>query len=213
MKVTSNNINFKSKIKVVSPADYEFISWKLSRNENVDDIYKWMLDPKQVYTPEHKCYRTNSKFLATEGIRSCIAGVFSSKDNLDSFAMHIYDNEDNFHRLSTLDSYIKGTDAFLVGSREDYPESKKIFDYFKEKIKLGKMSATILESFNDLWEANFIRIAESDEIILCIKDILNPKKYVKNMEELMQAFKKVQISPNDTFEFLSSQVAKVVAKR
>lgn len=207
------NINFRSKIKIVSPEDFDLVTWKLSRSGEIDEIFKLMLNPKDVYNPSQKCYRTNSDVVATIGVRSCTAGVFSNEQNPASLVMHIYDCKDNFERLSELDSYIEGKNAFLIGSREEYPFSQKVFEFFKDKITTKNIPATIFEGFNDLWEANFIHLANSDEIIVCIKDILNYKRYVKNMEELKQAFKSVVISSNDTIEFVTSKVAKAVCSR
>lgn len=206
-----NNLTFKANIKIVSPADYNLADWKLSRNNNIEEIDRWMLNPKLVDKPEQKCYRVNAEVVNTKGIRSCVAGVFFDKNNSESLVMHIYDSQDNFERLSTLNPHIKGKSGFLIGSREDYPESKEIFKYFNDQIKLKNIKTTILEGFNDMWEASFIYLAKANEIILCIKDILNPQKYVKNKDELMKAFKRVVISPNDTIEFISTKAAKAVS--
>lgn len=206
-----NNLSFKANIKIVSPADYNLADWKLSRNNNVEEIYRWMLNPKLIDKLEHNCYRANAEVVNTKGIRSCVAGVFSDKDKSESLVMHIYDSKDNFERLSTLNPHIKGKSGFLIGSREEYPESKKIFKYIEEQAKSKNITTTIMENFNDMWEASFIYLAKKNEIILCIKDILNPKRYVKNKDELMKAFKRVVISPNDTIEFISSKIAKAVS--
>ena len=55
-----------------------------------------------------------------------------------------------------------------------------------------------------MWEADVAYDSTGDEFFVSIKDIQNPKKYIKNKEELLEAFDEIILSPKDELEFMTT---------
>ena len=210
MKVQNiNNVNFKMNIKVVSPKDYDRINDELAKTRNMEEVFNWEIVPAGFLENRFRAYRTDVDLASTDGVRSCTGGVIR-KDNKASVFFHIGDTRDNLKNINCILPFMQGESAFMVGARSKYDYSGLLFNKLRKFINEdNKIPLTYMEDFNDHWEAGFTYDALKDELILCVKDILNPKKYVKNMEELLGAFKKVVVSPNDTIEFLQESVRKI----
>ena len=198
---------FKSNIKIVSPEDFNKMTWKASCDDGMDEIFNYLLKDKYDSSDvKWKCYRTNAKNVLSEGVRSCIGGlVIDEKAKSAKLAMHVYDDENNFSRLSAFNPLLKGTNALLIGSRAQFEYSPKTFKYFEEKLNSNNVPISIFEDLQNSWEVDFAYVAKTNDILLCIKDIMNPKKYVKSMDELLKAFKRVVVSKKDTLEFINSK--------
>ena len=213
MKVSGiNNICFKSHIKVVSPKDYNNIVKELEADTKYDNIMEYFIKPLFIYPDSFKAYRTNLLKGSTEEIRSCTAGLVFDKNCEVPLFFHIYDDNSNIRDLKIIEPHMKGENAILVGSRTMYKKSRKLFKAIESLLDSNSIPITVFEDFEDTWEADIAYNSLKEEVYLCVKDIMNPKKYVKTMEELLKAFKKVKISPKDTIEFLTEKTKEVVKK-
>lgn len=206
------NLNFKSHIKVVSPKDYNNVVKELEVDTRYDDIMEYFIKPLCIFPDSFKAYRTNVLKGSTEEIRSCTAGLVFDKKSEAPLFFHIYDDSSNINNLSVIEPYMKGENAILIGSRTKFKKSRELFKTIEKMLDSKSIPMTVFEDFENTWEADMAYDSQKDEVYLCVKDIMNPKMYVKTMDELLKAFKRVQISSRDTIEFLAEKTKEVVKK-
>lgn len=213
MKIDSvTNLNFKSNIKVVSPNQYNKIVKDMEADTRYDDILEYFIKPLFIYPDSFKAYRTNLSKGSTEEIRSCTAGLVFDKNQKVPLFFHIYDDNSNIRDLGVIEPYMKGENAILIGSRTKFKKSRELFQAIERLLNLKSIQLTVFEDFENTWEADVAYDSQKEEVYLCVKDIMNPKMYVKTMDELLKAFKRVQISSKDTIEFLAEKTKEVVRK-
>lgn len=199
---TNNNINFESRIKIIGPKKYSKKISQMSRSANYENISQWFIYPEFTLGGSSKAYRKHITQGSTENIRSCTAGLITKEKNPAPLFFHLYDCAENINFCSILDTHMMGTNGFLLGSRKQFKESPILFKAIKKMIDNNKISLTFFEDFKNNWEASIAYNSIKDEIYICIKDILDPSKHIKNLQELQNAFSKIQISPKDTIEFI-----------
>lgn len=204
MKIVNSNISFKSNIKIVSPAKYKMLTEKMAQNSSCEYIYEWrFLKHKLLNLSKTNPYRLNANQVVTEGIRSCTGCfVVDKKSKNLPLAFHLYDELNSVEKVEDLDKFIKGTNAFLIGARGKFKDSLPLFNKCENMLKKNKIPTTIMKDFRGKWEADIAYDSTNDDIIICIKDIFDPRKYVNNFPELKNSFNKFELSPTDTMEFL-----------
>ena len=200
-----NNINFKSKIKVLSPTDYERLINNMSINPNYQNIFDWNIELKPKEPESFRAYRVNTELASTENIKSCTGALFITPGEKINLVTHLLNSAENIKNLTKLEPYANGENAFIVGSKSEYDYSSELYKAVENMAKIKKMPITKLEDMDRYWEAHFACDALKDTIYLCVNEIINPDRYVKSLDTLKRVFKKVSISPKDTIEFISEQ--------
>lgn len=213
MKVRSiDNLNFKSHIKLVSPEDYNRIVKSMEADKRYDNIIEYMIKPLIPFLCKEKAYYTNTLKGSTEEIRSCTAGLVVDNAKEAPLFFHIYDDSSNIRNLDVIEPYMQGSNAILIGSRSKFKKSRKLFKAIEGLLDSKSIPMTVLEDFENMWECDVAYDSKKEEVYLCIKDILKPEIYVKTQEELLKAFKRVQISTKDTIEFIAENAKSIVKK-
>ena len=205
----TKNLNFKSNIYVISPKDYDNLTSDMSKDLEYKNIFNWTIDEKDDELVKFRAYRTNSNLISTEDVRSCTLLHCVDKGNSAPLTLHAYNSKENLENLSRLEPYVKGTNAFIMGSKSEYEYSSLIFDACEEITQKEKMPVTIFKDINRYWQASMAYISKTDSIFVCISEIMNPRNFVKNMEELTKIFKTIKISPTDTLEFIIGNKDKI----
>lgn len=198
----TNNLNFKSEIQILPPKEYEKVIGEMERNLEYKNIFLWDIVPKDDRYEKNYAYRTNSTLISTEDVRSCTLLHLVDEGKPSPLTMHASDNTENINNLSKLNQYIKGTNAFMMGSKEQYELSPILFEKTEKMIKKKKIPATIFKNLDLFWQASMAYNSKQNIIFLTISEVMNPKNYVKNLEELKNVFSKIQISPKDTIQFI-----------
>lgn len=206
MNITSkNNINFKSTIKILSPTDYERLIDNMSKTPAYQNIFDWDIVLKPNEPNSFKAYRVNTEQVSTENIRSCTGAAFMTPGKKVNAAVHLLNSAENIKDLSLIEPLLRGENAFIVGSKSEYEYSSDMYKAVEKIANAKKMFVTVLEDLDRYWEAHFACDAIKDTIYLCINEIINPRKYVKCMEDLKMVFKRISISPKDVIEFIAEQ--------
>ena len=197
------NLNFKSEIHVLCPYDYSRVTEIMSEMSNdYKNIFFWDIESADAEKYEKfKAYRTDCNLVSTEEIRSCTGYLSAEKGKKAPLTMHLYNSEENIKNLPKLEPYMRGTNAFVIGSKKKYEYSSSLFDKVVVMAKKKKLPITIMKNLSQEWQANFAYDANIDTIFLCINNIRQPNKFVQNMKELKKVFSKIQISPTDTIKF------------
>ena len=203
------NLNFKSNIYVVTPKDYENLTDEMSKNPEYKNIYNFLIGKKDDEFIKFRAYRTNSNLISTEDVRSCTLLHCINKGNCAPLTLHAYDSKENLENLPRLEPYVKGTNAFIMGSKSEYEFSSLIFDTCEKMINKEKIPVTIFKDLDKYWQASMAYISKTDSIFVCISEIMNPRNFVKNMEELIKIFKTVKLSPTDRIEFIMGNKDKI----
>lgn len=204
-----NSLSFKTNIKVISPEKFKKVSKKMFFNEHYQNISTWdILQDFDIYNINkfgafldfnNGAVRKNIVYVTTKGIRSCVGGIVANKE--DSLAFHICDNKENLNLLNTLEPHLNGKNAIILGSKPYWDKSKQLFRRIKKIFRDKKMPLTYFKRLKKTLEIDYAYNSKSDELFLCVKDIQNPRVFVKNMEELNYAFDEVRISKTDTLDF------------
>lgn len=205
MKVNkTDNLNFGTNIKVVSPRFYKFKTNDMFSNKNCKFIDYWEIKPCDEYIKNGLyAYRNNVESGFTNNIRSCTAGIISNKKEKASLFFHIFNSEKNLQDLEILKKFFKGNNAILVGSKENVPFSTEIFEELKNSAIKNNLPLTILQLLKKRLEANLAYDSHKDTLFMCVNDVLDKHQYVESMDELKEAFKTVNISDADNIKFLS----------
>lgn len=209
MKIDNqNNLAFKTNIRVVSPNRFRNIIVGLYGKGPLDEIVQFDIVP-EIKNPIFKAFATKVKNIYTKNIRTCTGVLVANKGKEASLFGHFYNSPENVKDTEILEPFMKGTNAILVGSKDQFYYSSEVFDTFKEKIKKRNIPMTIMKSLNPDYEANIAYTSEDDELILCVKNAFKPKEYVHDMTELKKVFRMVKISPTDTIQFDTKQKPKL----
>ena len=199
-----SSTNFQSKIKIVSPKFYDAVVNTMEKDPSYQNIFRWFLSTTPNYPNHFNAYRQNCLNISTEEIRSCSAGFFvNALEKITQLVFHVYDNKDNLEKFTTLRPLFNGSNGLLIGARKQYEHSFPLFEKAVTYAKENNIPVTIMKGFNDMWEANVAYDSSGDEFYLTIKDIQNPKKYIKTEEELNAVFDEFVLSPTDTLEFIA----------
>lgn len=203
MKIdNSSSMTFQSKIKFVSPKFFKYKTMQFWRNPACENICHW--DIKPIKSKKMCCgYRKNLELGFTEEVRSCIAGVVAKSGDKAPLFMHILNSNLNNKDAIELKQYFNGTNAILVGSKDEYSYSRVIFEKFKKYASANKLPLTIMQGLAQSWQAGLAYDSSKDTLFLCVNDIINPENYINNKRKLNEIFKKVDISPTDELEFVS----------
>lgn len=199
------NISFGSKINFVSSAKFKNLLSKNVKPQNIVDE-PWTFE----------AMRTADEFLGTAGINTCSGGCFADSKKASLF--HFSTDEKNFFTIDKFISKIsdmfnsqKCKSALLVGSKPaNVPvlpgkapdvQSENLFEILKFAMK--DLKPTILEGHrNAASGTNFIYDPKRDTYYVnTLLNVFDDTSYVKNMDDLKNAFKNIHISPNDMVVF------------
>lgn len=197
----ANNLNFKSNILILSPKEYEDVVGEMETHAEYKNICNWDILPKEK-DEFYSAYRTNSSLISSEDVRSCTLLHLVEEGETSPFTMHAYDSKENIKYLSKIKSHIKGSNAFIMGSKKQFKYSPILFDKTEKMINRKKIPATIFKNLSIFWQASMAYNAKQNTIFLTISEIMDPLNYVKNFQDLKKVFSKIQISPKDTVHFL-----------
>ncbi len=198
----TNNLTFQSKIRIVSPQFFQYKSMKMWKNPNCKLIDVWDIIPRYEMK-DFPGYRTNMDLGFTYGVRTCTAGVVVNQGKPASLFMHLLNSSANLKHMSFIKDYFKGTNAILVGSKDNFSYSIQVFNKLKNYTLNNGIPFTIMRRLAREWQANLAYVSKEDTLYLCVNNIIENTRYVKNMKQLQETFKEIEISPTDTVEFLS----------
>ena len=84
-----SNLNFGTKIKVVSPKDFKRIKYCIDKQNRLNNYIRQFIILPDSYSAT-QCYRTNVESCITTGIRTCIGiNIADTKKNKSSFVAHL----------------------------------------------------------------------------------------------------------------------------
>ena len=191
----SNNISFKSNIRLVSPRYFEKISEKInSQKGEFIDCYDLIPFLNKI---DYLAFRTNMEKGSTEGVLSCTAGVVARKGENCSLFMHLFNSKENIKNLKIIKKFFSGTNCILIGSKKELPYSKKLFSLIEKQAKKANLPITKMQGLSPSYEANLAYISNEDTLFVCIKDSNISRNYAKNKNDLKKLFDKLLISKND----------------
>ena len=186
----TNNLNFGTTIRVVSPDCFKEIGEKLMKNE-CEKVANWAIIPKYADDAQNYFkkiwlgYRINAANCYTKGVRSCVSGVVANKkanasgaDNASLF-MHIENTKSNIENLHYIKPYFEGTNAVLIGSKKHIEFSYPLFSKIESFAK-SKLPTSILKGLIHGWETDVAYLSEQDVLYLTVKHIEN-KNIIKNI--------------------------------
>ncbi len=205
-----NNLNFKSEIYVLSPKDYERVTSEMEKNLEYKNIFQWKIGSKDSDHVQSRAYRTDSTLISTEDVRSCTLLHLVDKGKPAPLTVHALDSEENVRNFPRLKSYVKGSNAFIMGSKSEYDYSSMVFDTAEKMVKEENIPATIFRDLNRYWQSSMAYNSKFDRIFVCISEIINPLNFVGDMEALKRVFKQVKFSPTDTIEFFKADKTKLL---
>ena len=198
----TDNISFKTNIKIVSPYKFRRITNKMKNFENCQCIEFWDIVPYiDGPTP---AYRTNVEYGYTKGVRSCTAVLTAKERNKAQFFGHMDGSKYNMLKLPLIKNKMKqGDNVIIIGAKPEYEDSvdfcNKVQRVFKRKRK--PIPITKLCFMDNQYEANIAYESGKDIMYLCIKYCGKNHPFVKSMKNLKKVFKQVEISPKDKIIF------------
>ena len=204
-----NNLSFKSEICILSPQNYNKLTAEMAKDLEYKNIFEWDIGAEDNKYVKLRAHRTDSSLISTEDVRSCTLLHVIDKGKPSPLTVHALDSKENLQNISRLDTYVKGTNALIMGSKSEYEYSSLVFDEVEKMVNSKNIPATIFRDLNRYWQSSMAYSSKLDRIFVCISEIMNPYNYVKNMEDLKRVFKQVKISPTDTIKFLFAEKSKV----
>ena len=155
----TNNLEFKSKIYVLSPEAFNHVKKRINKKQSCERIENWYIRPdldvenfdgnKYWYA-----YRKNVDCGYTEGIRTCTGGIAVNKGKKAPIFWHVLNSETNKENLSIITNNIEGTNVFMVGAKNKYKNSFSNFHKIFMKVCANKIPITALKGLSKTWEAN-----------------------------------------------------------
>lgn len=203
----TDNINFGTNIKIISPKAYEAKTRKMINKGNCRFIDWWDIKPAGGLNSEgFRGYRRDMERGYTNKVRICTAGVVANGSKKAPLFFHLLDSKKNKEDLGALKKYFNGTNAILVGSKEGFVYSKDIFDGVKDFAHKQKLPLTIFQTLSPRFEADLAYEAKKDTLYMSVHDAAYYSRYVETMDELKSVFRTVEISETDNIEFCDNNV-------
>ncbi|MBQ8635964.1 hypothetical protein IJ425_07420 [bacterium] len=213
----TNNISFKSRIVFTTPDKFEKIfNSRINESNFVGE--PWNLSS----------IRTKSNYLGTSSINNCTGFSLNSEEPLLG---HLMTSEENFNKLDKIKSYIENyiqthkiKSALIIGSKSpntpiaDFSHLKGIVPdeyinnklYDKNSFKLFQFIENIIKTLEPTIfkghkcpnsNTSFIYDSPNDTIYVCTYLDTFKNVFVKNKEDLKNAFEKIKLSSKDNLEF------------
>lgn len=199
----TDNLAFKTNIKCVSPRFFNRKTMNMfCSKEGCNIISRFDIDPIE-HLKECTGYRINTRQCYTEKVRTCTAGVVVDKGKKAPLFIHVSNSRRNKRDANLLQKFFHGTNAILIGSKDMFSYSRAVFDKFKNFALSKKLPLTMMQGLDRKWQANLAYNSDEDTLYLCVNNAAKESEYVKNMKELKQIFRKVEISPTDNIEFVN----------
>ena len=195
----NNNISFGTKIKVIPPRCYRRIARKMGKTKGCEIIKDW-----DIGSGSPRAFRENINLGGTGGIRSCTAGITVKKGGNAPLFWHIYDCPENIDAFPILEEKMQGDNAIIVGSKQKYYYSNKLFNKFQKALHKKIIPTTVLRSLALEWQAFMAYTSKDDTMYLCFTNIDKPYEYVKSWKDLKNIVRTIKISPTDSIEFVNS---------
>lgn len=201
-----NNITFKTRIVFLSPKGFRkvFGAWK---NKNFANICHFDITNNE--NDRFSCYKTNIKRGYTKGIKTCTAGVCVNKGEKAPLFWHIENTHANIENFPIISNIIQGTNAIIIGSKNNYKHSKELFEKFVEEMKCKSIPTTLIQGTKHS-EAHMMYESTNDALYVCINDIYKKDNYVKSIEDLQNTCDFLKISQNDSIEFYDTLPQKTI---
>lgn len=198
----NNSLAFKSNIKFVSPLYFLHKVKQTKKHPMHENITHWNILPTR-NGKKYFGYRENISYGYTRGVKSCTAGVFARNNSDAPLFIHIENTRDNCKNTSILENLIDGSNAILVGSKDEFTFSTLLIEKINKITKKKKIPTTLMQGLNYYWEANLLYEAPNDTLYLCVNNIRKPLEYINNNKTLHNIFKTVSISKTDNIEYFS----------
>lgn len=198
----TDNINFGTNIRVISPNAYRAKTLKMFAKRNCRFIDWWEIKPTDGFKRECFCgYRKNMELGFTNDVRTCTAGVVANGNEKAPLFFHLLNSKKNKEDLGSLKECFQGTNAILVGSKDGFTYSKDIFEGLKGFARERRLPLTIFQSLAPRFEACLAYESQKDTLYMCVRDAIYYSRYVETMDELKSVFRTVEISETDNIEF------------
>ena len=195
--VKNDGLAFKSRIVFLSPKGLRKVAEQY-RNKDLAYIVHYNILPDAPVLSN--CYRQNVKVGITNGVKTCSSGICVEKGQEAPLFWHVEDNSFNMENLPLLTNLIQGTNAIIIGAKENYKLSCEMFDKFVEQLHLKNIPTTIIKGTKTS-EADLLYEAKKDTLYVCMRDIYQKDHYVKSKLDLDKTCDVVKISPTDSVEF------------
>ena len=141
-----NNTAFKTRIRIVDTRRFQTITKELKRKATLKEITHWDILEKK---PLHKSYAVNVKNIQTKFIRTCTGVLIANKGKEASLFGHFYHSLENIQASDQLNTYMKGSNAILIGSKSIGLYSRELFDTLRDKVRKNHIPMTLMK-FEDV---------------------------------------------------------------